>query len=284
MKNPLNKRYFRELKNDFGKYIALCLFLIVTIGFCSGFLVADGSTKGAYDESFEKYNIEDGHFILAKEADSSLIDKLEKENLSIGQLFYKDVDRKNNHTIRLYKNRTKVNKACLMDGNMPKADDEIAIDRLYGENNNIAIGDKIDIGNKDYKVTAYIALSDYSALFKNNTCPGTTKIGANGKMLCVIRKLTPIVNTCVIPEKIGVTTMNPTIIMSAPKIPIEKLSTNISRPGFTCPSNALSTCLMSHAPKGPMIIPPIIIATSAPITTPIVAIVPATAPRLPYTA
>lgn len=66
MKNPLNKRYFRELKNDFGKYIALCLFLIVTIGFCSGFLVADGSTKGAYDESFEKYNIEDGHFILAK--------------------------------------------------------------------------------------------------------------------------------------------------------------------------------------------------------------------------
>lgn len=169
MKNPLNKRYFRELKNDFGKYIALCLFLIVTIGFCSGFLVADGSTKGAYDESFEKYNIEDGHFILAKEADSSLIDKLEKENLSIGQLFYKDVDRKNNHTIRLYKNRTKVNKACLMDGNMPKADDEIAIDRLYGENNNIVIGDKIDIGNKDYKVTGYIALSDYSALFKNNT-------------------------------------------------------------------------------------------------------------------
>lgn len=169
MKNPLNKRYFRELKNDFGKYIALCLFLIVTIGFCSGFLVADGSTKGAYDESFEKYNIEDGHFILAKEADSSLIDKLEKENLSIGQLFYKDVDRKNNHTIRLYKNRTKVNKVCLMDGNMPKADDEIAIDRLYGENNNIVIGDKIDIGNKDYKVTGYIALSDYSALFKNNT-------------------------------------------------------------------------------------------------------------------
>lgn len=94
---------------------------------------------------------------------------MKKENLSIGQLFYKDVDRKNNHTIRLYKNRTKVNKACLMDGNMPKADDEIAIDRLYGENNNIVIGDKIDIGNKDYKVTAYIALSDYSALFKNNT-------------------------------------------------------------------------------------------------------------------
>ena len=48
MKNPLNKRYFRELKNDFGKYIALCLFLIVTIGFCSGFLVADGSTKDVY--------------------------------------------------------------------------------------------------------------------------------------------------------------------------------------------------------------------------------------------
>ena len=72
MKNPLNKRYFRELKNDFGKYIALCLFLIVTIGFCSGFLVADGSTKGAYDESFEKYNIETVILFLQKKQTAAL--------------------------------------------------------------------------------------------------------------------------------------------------------------------------------------------------------------------
>ena len=43
MKNPLWKRLPRELKSDFGKYIVIFLFLTLTIGFVSGFLVADDS-------------------------------------------------------------------------------------------------------------------------------------------------------------------------------------------------------------------------------------------------
>ena len=56
MKNPLSKRYLRELRAEWGKYLALFLFFTIIIGFCSGFLVADGSCKSAYDNSFEKYN------------------------------------------------------------------------------------------------------------------------------------------------------------------------------------------------------------------------------------
>ena len=37
MKNPLNKRYLRELKQDFGKYAAIFLFLVFFIGAMSGF-------------------------------------------------------------------------------------------------------------------------------------------------------------------------------------------------------------------------------------------------------
>ena len=54
MKNPLRKRTFRELKEDFSKYLVIFLFMTLTIGFISGFLVAAGSMKTAYDESFEK--------------------------------------------------------------------------------------------------------------------------------------------------------------------------------------------------------------------------------------
>ena len=53
MKNPLNKRLPRELKTELGKYIILFLFLIAIIGFISGFFVASGSLRVAYDESFE---------------------------------------------------------------------------------------------------------------------------------------------------------------------------------------------------------------------------------------
>ena len=68
MKNPLRKRLLRELKSEIGKYLVIFLLLMATIGFVSGFLVADGSMIKAYNESFEKYNIEDGNFRLAKKA------------------------------------------------------------------------------------------------------------------------------------------------------------------------------------------------------------------------
>lgn len=169
MKNPLYKRLPRELKADLGKYIALFLFLTLTIGFCSGFLVAGGSMKGAYDESFEKYTIENGHFTLADKATDELIETLENEKISVYELFSKDKELENEHTIRVYTMRDDVNRTDLMEGDYPENDNEIAVDRLYAENNAIAIGDKIEIENDNYTVTGFVAFSDYSALFKNNT-------------------------------------------------------------------------------------------------------------------
>ena len=58
MKSPLRKRIPRELKGEFGKYLVVFLLMVLTIGFVSGFLVADGSMLKAYNEIFDKYNIE----------------------------------------------------------------------------------------------------------------------------------------------------------------------------------------------------------------------------------
>ena len=76
MKNPLNRRLLRELKGEFGKYLVILILLIATIGFVSGFLVADGSMLTAYNESFVKYNIEDGHFTVVKQ-----MNKAQKKNI-----------------------------------------------------------------------------------------------------------------------------------------------------------------------------------------------------------
>lgn len=64
MKNPLRKRLPREFKDEFGKYLVIFLFMTLTIGLVSGFLVAGKSMVKTYNDSFEEYNIEDGHFIL----------------------------------------------------------------------------------------------------------------------------------------------------------------------------------------------------------------------------
>ena len=91
MKNPLWKRLPRELKSDFGKYIVIFLFMTLTIGFVSGFLVADDSMLAAYDEGFEKYNIEHGNFTLSSKASESDLKKIEKNGkVRICENFYRD--------------------------------------------------------------------------------------------------------------------------------------------------------------------------------------------------
>ena len=50
MKSPLRKRLPRELKGEIGKYLVVLILMIATIGFVSGFLVADGSMIKAYND------------------------------------------------------------------------------------------------------------------------------------------------------------------------------------------------------------------------------------------
>ena len=175
MKNPLIKRLPRELFGEFGKYLVIFLFMTGTIGFVSGFLVAGGSIETAYDESFEKYNIENGHFILDNELDNEIKTELEKDGVRIYEDYYleegldTDNDNKENATVRIYKNRKEVNKVCLMKGHMPSDSDEIAIDRMFAVNNKLNPGDEIVLNGHKLKITGYVALSDYSALFSNNT-------------------------------------------------------------------------------------------------------------------
>ena len=176
MKNPLWKRLPRELKSDFGKYIVIFLFMTLTIGFVSGFLVADDSMLAAYDESFEKYNIEHGNFTLSSRIEDSTISKIEeKGKVHICENFYRDeavdvdLDGETEGTMRIYQERTDMDLVCLMDGKMPEAKDEIAIDRMYADNNSLKVGDKLQIEGKELAVTGLVALSDYSCLFSNNS-------------------------------------------------------------------------------------------------------------------
>ena len=138
MRNPLNRRIIKEIKGQLGKFLVIFIFLIGTIGFISGFLVAGDSMIYTYNESFSKYNIEDGNFDVKNKLDDSQISEIEKSD------------------VKIY-------------GNLPKAEDEIALDRLYAKSNDLSINDKIKIDDREYIITGLVALSDYSALFQDNS-------------------------------------------------------------------------------------------------------------------
>ena len=169
MKNPLFKRLPYILKDEIAKYLIIFLFMAGSIGLISGFLVADGSMIKAYNDSFDKYNIEDGHFRLNDSLSKENKKALEKEDVTIYNLNYIEEEVGSSSTIRLFKPRNKVNQVCIMDGKLPQSKNEIAIDRMYADNNNYQVGQTIKVGKKKLKITGLVALSDYSALFSKNS-------------------------------------------------------------------------------------------------------------------
>ena len=179
MKNPLIKRLPREFAGEIAKYIVIFIFMTAVIGLISGFLIADGSMLDTYNKSFDKYNIENGNFELYPKADDKLIDRLEEENVTIYENFYKEetvkvhnnekLSEDNQSVIRFYINRKDIDKVDVMEGRLAEDINEIAIDRMYAVNNNIKVGDTINAGGRILKVTGYVALSDYSCLFSDNS-------------------------------------------------------------------------------------------------------------------
>ncbi len=168
MRNPLVKRLPRELKSEFGKYLVIFLFFIIVIGFVSGFLVSSSSMKVTFDETYKKYNMEHGNFELFYEADEALIETLEKEDVTLYENFYIEKDTKDfESTLRMFKKRGDVNRECVLEGELPTKQGEIAIDRVYAQNNGVAIGDTLKVGFKELKVTGYVALPDYSTMLSS---------------------------------------------------------------------------------------------------------------------
>ena len=168
MKNPLRKRLPRELKGELGKYLVVFILMVASIGFVSGFLVADNSMLIAYNEGFEKYNIEDGNFRTAEQVHKTQREEIEALGVKLYDNYYVEEPLDNGSTMRFFKNRQQVDKVCLMKGELPDGTGEIAIDRMYADNNNLSVGDTLRSGKRTWKITGLVALSDYSCLFQNN--------------------------------------------------------------------------------------------------------------------
>lgn len=89
--------------------------------------------------------------------------------------FYRNEEEDHNNdgisdgTIRVYAKTNDINLACLMEGNLPNTEDEIAVDRMHADNVGIKVGDTITVSGQPYHVVGLIAYVNYSTLHEKNT-------------------------------------------------------------------------------------------------------------------
>ena len=174
MASPLRKRLPRELRNNLGKYLGMFLLLTLAIAFTSGFLVAASSIELIGTNMRDDYYTEDGHFATTFKADDKSIRAVEKLGCKVEKQFYYDAPLVFEGAVdgtqaRAFVNRGERNQAVYCEGRAPEADDEIALDRVFCQNNNLEVGSAVQLAGRDMTVSGIMTLSDYSCLFQNNS-------------------------------------------------------------------------------------------------------------------
>ena len=81
MKNPINKRVYRQIKSKPFKVIPIFISLVFIVVFASSFFISQESIKNLYYSQTENGKVEDGNFTTIYELSDDLKEKI--ENLSI---------------------------------------------------------------------------------------------------------------------------------------------------------------------------------------------------------
>lgn len=178
---PLAKRLPRELRRNIGKYLGIFLLMCGSIALTSGFLLAAHSIGCLIDDMRDDYTIEDGRVTTSFEATDEQLKAAEDaaedvggvtlyKNFSIDAIIKKaSGDDGTKRTLRTYAHRTKVDIASYCEGRRPNADDEVAIDRVFATNNDLSVGDRIELEGRTYTICGIMTQPDSQALFPNNS-------------------------------------------------------------------------------------------------------------------
>lgn len=180
MASPLRKRFPREMRNNLGKYLGIFLLMSVTIALTSGFLTAAHSISVIIDDIPTTYHVEDGRFTTAFEATDAQLDAARGAaedaggidmfaNWSIDADCAAESNDGRDCTLRTYAHRTDVDLAAYAEGRVPEAADEVAVDRVFAQNNGVRVGDAITLNGRSFTVCGIMTTPDNQALFQNNS-------------------------------------------------------------------------------------------------------------------
>ena len=103
------------------------------------------------------------------------LDSSRKTSVTVYENFFRNEDEDNDNdgksdgTIRVYAKTDDINLACLLDGDFPQNENEIAVDRMHADNAGMKVGDKISVSGKEFKITGLIAYVNYSTLHEKKT-------------------------------------------------------------------------------------------------------------------
>lgn len=167
MNRILRKRILRDIKENFRRWLAL--FLMIVLGMYVVVAVvgaAENIITGSADIA-EKNNVEDGEFsVFLPLTDKQEID-LRGMGITLERKFSTDISLDDHSVLRLMKNRSEINLIALDHGRLAEKNGEIVLEKRYCEEHDYSIGDKIKIADTDFEIVGTGATPDYDMPIAN---------------------------------------------------------------------------------------------------------------------
>lgn len=169
MQKILSKRILRDLKENCVRYLALgvliilCMYVIISLIGTADTIIL-GTEKLA-----ESNKLEDGQFSLFVPLSEKEKEKLTNQGITLEEQFYLDYAMEDGSTLRVFKNREKINLIEIVEGKEARIDTELVVERRYAEEHDIETGDSLKIGSDTFTVIGIGCTQDYDAPLKNFT-------------------------------------------------------------------------------------------------------------------
>ncbi len=172
----LIKKFFREFKINFTQILTISIIISIGIAFFSGLTYTYNNLNETVKNYYKTSNLSD-IYIYGNNISSSNFKEISKtpgvDNIN-GRIQILGTIDSSELIINGYSKDNSINKVKLLSGHRPKKN-EIAIDSRYLKENNLNIGDKIDIsinGTKyNFRISGSIKSSEYLYSVKDSSQP-----------------------------------------------------------------------------------------------------------------
>ena len=167
----INRSLPRELKKDIFKYIALLLVIMCGTYIVVACVVCSVSIKEGVSKRYETSYAEDGEFEMFATLSDDVLQGLDDIGVETQEGFYYDYKLQDETTLRIFKNRSRINLIDLDEGELADDSDEICIEKQYANEHGYKVGDNIDVCGSTFVITGIGCVPDYESVIQNVTDP-----------------------------------------------------------------------------------------------------------------
>ncbi len=161
MNRVLRKRLLRDLRDNFGRYLALILLIAMGI-FLVTSIVGSAETIITGTNDRKRINmVEDGQFSVFLPLSDEELGIISEGGTDIERMFSLDLETKPGQKVRMFRNRERIDLIQLDRGVLAADDGEAVIEKRFSEVNGIDIGDTLTAGGYEFRITGIGSVPDY---------------------------------------------------------------------------------------------------------------------------